>query len=304
MNYPYANGTIKAIESKVLDKNKLLVLTKYDKSEFVKVLLAMNYGKEGNTLEELINSEAIKTKELIESITPNKEETDLFYLVNDALNIKLIYKMKIFDTNNFNLKDRLGTINYNGLYKAINNDDYSLLSKLEKKLIKNINDSINDIDSPKLLSSKIDRAIYDFAFKKAKSQVLKNYLSLRVDVTNIISLKRAEALSWKYQELELMLIDNGRVSKDIIKQIYLLDKAKQIKALEPFYDEKLSLNLKRLDHLSNIEIIFEKVILEEMAKYKDDPFTIGPMIYYYLLKKAEAQNIRLLYKNTEIKNLI
>lgn len=304
MNYPYANGTIKAIESKVLDKNKLLVLTKYDKSEFVKVLLAMNYGKEGNTLEELINSETIKTKELIESITPNKEETDLFYLVDDALNIKLIYKMKIFNTNNLNLKDKLGTMNYDGLYNAIHNDDYSLLTKLEKKLIKKINDNINNVSSPKLLSAKIDSAIYDFAFKKAKSQVLKNYLSLRVDVTNIISLKRAETLNWKYQELELMLIDNGKISKDIIKDIYLLDKEKQIKSLEPFYDEKISLNLKKLDHLSNIEIIFEKFILEEMAKYKDDPFTIGPIIYYYLLKKAETQNIRLLYKENEIKNLI
>lgn len=41
MNYPYANGTIKALEEKVLDRNKLFVLNKYEKNEFVKVLLAM-----------------------------------------------------------------------------------------------------------------------------------------------------------------------------------------------------------------------------------------------------------------------
>lgn len=44
MNYPYANGTIKAIESKTLDRNKLFVLSKYEKKDFVKYLQALNYG--------------------------------------------------------------------------------------------------------------------------------------------------------------------------------------------------------------------------------------------------------------------
>lgn len=305
MNYPYANGTIKATESKILDKNKLLVLTKYDKSEFVKVLLAMNYGKKGNSLEELINSEAIRTKELIDSITPNKEETNLFYLVNDALNIKIIYKMKIFNLPNFDINDNLGTINFDSLYQAINNNDYCNLSNLEKQLIKRINECIKDVKSPKVLSAVIDNEIYDFAYKKAKTQILKKYLTLRIDVTNIISMVRAKRLKWNYQDLETMLIDNGKISKNKIKEIYLLEKAEQIKCLEPYYNEQLSKALKNIDSLSNIEVIFEKFILDEMAIYKDEPFTIGPMIYYYLLKKAESQNIRLLYnKETNIKNLI
>lgn len=305
MNYPYANGTIKATESKILDKNKLLVLTKYDKSEFVKVLLAMNYGKKGNSLEELINSEAIRTKVLIDSITPNKEETNLFYLVNDALNIKIIYKMKIFNLPNFDINDNLGTINFDSLYQAINNNDYCNLSNLEKQLIKRINECIKDVKSPKVLSAVIDNEIYDFAYKKAKTQILKKYLTLRIDVTNIISMVRAKRLKWNYQDLETMLIDNGKISKNKIKEIYLLEKAEQIKCLEPYYNEQLSKALKNIDSLSNIEVIFEKFILDEMAIYKDEPFTIGPMIYYYLLKKAESQNIRLLYnKETNIKNLI
>lgn len=305
MNYPYANGTIKAIESKILDKNKLLVLTKYDKSEFVKVLLAMNYGKEGKNLEELISSEAIRTKELIDSITPNKEETDLFYLVNDALNIKIVYKTKIFNLHNVSLNDNLGTINFESLYQAINNDDYSNLSNLQKQLIKTINERLKDVNNPKVLSAVIDKEIYNFAYKKAKSQDLKRYLSLRIDVTNIISMVRSRALNWDYQDLEIMLLDNGKISKNKIKEIYSLEKKEQIKLLEPYYNEKLSNTLKKVDNLSNIEIILEKFILDEMAMYKDDPFTIGPMIYYYLLKKAESQNIRLLYsKETDIKNLI
>ena len=32
-----------------------------------------------------------------------------------------------------------------------------------------------------------------------------------------------------------------------------------------------------------------------MKEYKNEPLNIGPVIYYYLLKQAEAQNIRILY---------
>ena len=37
-----------------------------------------------------------------------------------------------------------------------------------------------------------------------------------------------------------------------------------------------------------------------MKVYRDDAFDIGPMIYYYLLKQAEAKNIRLIYGTTEL----
>ena len=85
-----------------MKRNKLLVLSKYDKSEFVKVLLAMNYGGTGNTVEELISAENKKVRELINSITPNIDDTNLFYIVNDAQNIKILYKIKKALTTNCN----------------------------------------------------------------------------------------------------------------------------------------------------------------------------------------------------------
>ena len=95
MNYPYANGIISVIENKVLDRNKLYVLSTYEKKEFIKVLLAMNYGGSGENLEDLIASENNRVKDLLKEISPKKEDTNLFYLVNDAQNIKILYKIKI-----------------------------------------------------------------------------------------------------------------------------------------------------------------------------------------------------------------
>ena len=39
----------------------------------------------------------------------------------------------------------------------------------------------------------------------------------------------------------------------------------------------------------------DKLMLEEIKRFKYDAFDIGPVIYYYLLKVAEAKNIRMIY---------
>ena len=72
MNYPYANGYIKAIENKLLDRTKLAKLCKTDKEEFYDALLDMGYGVSGSTVEELIESELSVLRKTIDEITPEK----------------------------------------------------------------------------------------------------------------------------------------------------------------------------------------------------------------------------------------
>ncbi|HNZ50772.1 MAG TPA: hypothetical protein PKG91_04655, partial [Bacilli bacterium] len=50
-------------------------------------------------------------------------------------------------------------------------------------------------------------------------------------------------------------------------------------------------------HLNQIEKQLDLLVLELMQEEKNESFTIGPMIYYYLQKVAEAKNIRLLYSS-------
>lgn len=306
MNYPYANGTIKALETKVLEKNKLLVLAKYDKTEFVKVLLGMNYGSEGTTLEEVIDEENLKVRKLIDSISPSIEDTNLFYLVNDAQNLKLVYKIKKYDLDRFDLVSNKGTIAKDDLVNAVVNEDYHSLTKSQKELINLLNKKTDAVSNPKLLSAMIDNTIYSYALRKTKNSILKKYLTMKIDVTNVISMLRAKNLNWDFDEYECMILDDGTIAKNILKDVYSLEKDERNKKLEVYYDGQLTKTLNEIGKLADTEITFDRFILMEMAKYKDDPFTIGPMIYYYLLKLAEAQNIRLLYgsKNIELKNLI
>lgn len=306
MNYPYANGIVKALENKVLDRNKLFVLSKYDKSEFVKVLLAMNYGVDGDSVEILITNEMAKVKQLIDEITPNKEDTNLFYIVNDAQNLKILYKIQKFNLDKYELLQNTGSIGSEHLKKAIIENDETNLNKSEKEWIHHLNKELSNITNPKVLSAMIDRLMYAYALEKASGVALKKYLICKIDFTNMISMIRAQNLKWEIEKYFEMFIDGGTLKREFFKEIYTLDQETMIKKLSVFYEEKISKILSQHLSLNQLEIAFDRLMLELMSQYKDDAFQIGPMQYYYLLKLSEAQNIRILYSasKVELKDLI
>lgn len=306
MDYPFANGVISALETKILDKNKLFVLNKYEKDEFVKVLLSMNYGGVGKTVEELILAENAKVRETINGITPSKKDTNLFYLLNDAQNIKVLYKIKTYNINKEDLLNNEGTISPQVLINAIINDNFELASKELKLLVQSINKEIKKIDSPKLLSATIDNEIYQYALRTTKDKILIKYIKAKIDFTNVISMYRVNNLGWKKEDFLTMFVDGGTISKDDFNKIFDLNKEEQIKYLLKFYDEKISKILVKSTSINTYQLEFDRLLIEIMGETKNDPFNIGPMINYYLLKQAEAQNIRILYSlnDVQLKDLI
>ncbi|CCY07702.1 MAG: V-type ATPase subunit [Coprobacillus sp.] len=306
MNYPYANGIISVIENKVLDRNKLYVLSKYEKKEFIKVLLAMNYGGSGETLEDLIASENNRVKDLLKEISPKKEDTNLFYLVNDAQNIKILYKIKVYNLDKYDLLSENGTMDLEILSQAIIDNNFTNAPKRLKELVTKINSHLTDDINPKNLSSLIDNSIYSYAIKATNNHILKKYLTYRIDFNNVISMLRSKNLNWNKSEYFKMFLDNGSISKNVLENVYEASKEELIKCLEVFYDGKISKVLKKITSLDECQLEFERLMLELMKEYKNEPLNIGPVIYYYLLKQAEAQNIRILYSldKVDIKDLL
>lgn len=311
MNYPYASGNISALESKILDANKLFVLNKYDKSEFVKVLLSMNYGDNGSTIEELISNEMNKVKKLLDELTPSVRDTDLFYLVNDAQNIKILYKIKKFNLDKFDLLLNNGSIDIDLLKRAIIDNDYTGLNNIKKGLFIILEKKLEEVTNPKILSFIIDREIYLYALKEANSKILETYIKCKIDLTNIISMIRSRNLNWSKEYFFETFIDSKTMDKDLFDRLYNESYEVICKEFEPFYEEKVSRIMRNnltKGNFNKIDIDFERLSLEIVKPLSDDMFTVGPMFYYYLLKKAEAQNIRTLYsgknKDIEIKDLI
>ena len=317
-NYPYANGTIKSIENAILDRNKLYKLANLDKNQFVKSLVEMDYGTDATNLETLISSEMMRVKELITSLTPNLDNVFLLFIMNDAQNIKVLYKVKYFGSQGIDHSQLLvttGSIDCQALEKAILLDDFSMLSKSAAKLLKEIATQVKDLTNARLLSATIDNTIYQYALKKAKTnKCFETYFKSLIDFTNVITLIRSRNLGWEENKFIEMFIDGGTIKKDFFSNNYHLENDQKgfetlLRNFRDYYQENLTKILKDYfdkKNLNRLETKMDDLLIKIMSEYKNDAFDVGPMLFYYLEKNAEAKNIRMLYasQNIELSDLL
>lgn len=302
MNYPYAVGSIKVIEANILDRNKLAKLYKLESQEFIKTLVELGYGNTNSkSLEDIIESEILETKATLDSLTPDKRHTDLFYFASDALNIKAMYKKKIFGLNN-DIFVKTGVMEKDLLEKVIFHDDFSGLNKELKILFKRINETILGVTSPRLISAKIDQIIFNYILEVNRNTTLKTYFQAVVDFNNVITFIRSRNLNWSVDNFLEMYLLGGLIPQELFIKAYSVNKDVDY-LFKDFYQEKISKGLKIYfdnENLDNLERYFDKLILMIMKEYRHDSFDIGPIIYYFLTKQAEAKNIRMLYANIDI----
>lgn len=301
MNYPYAVGSIKVIEANILDKNKLSKLINIDKDDFIKALNDIGYGNnEAKTLEEVFAYQNNKVKSLLEEITPDKFHTDLFFFEYDCLTIKALFKKKIFGVN-IDLSAKTTLINYVDLERMIIEEDYTSVNKNVAKFIKSINEELTNASSSRVVSAKIDNLFYSYVLKSNSNATLKQYFKLRIDLANLSTLIRSANLNWDLSRFSEMFIEGGLISKDVFVNNYNLQNKEY--GFRSFYNEKLSKIIKSYEDLKNINVFerqLDNFLLEFMSEFRNDSFDIGPIIYFFLKKDAEAKNIRYIYSFSDI----
>jgi len=305
MNYPYANGIISAIENRLFDRNQYAKLYKMDKDDFIKQLLDYGYGRDGYSIEVIIESELAQLRSFLDEISPDSHLTDLFFIEADAINIKAAFKNKFFASRNVFFMTG-GNITSEDLHLAVFSEDYSTLDKNYAGLIKEISSLLREIDNPQRLSTTVDKAIYRYIFKHlplVPNLALKAYFQLSVDTKNIITMVRTQALGWEIDRFAEMFLKGGLIDFSVFMAAYSATDNILINLFKDFYQEKISIGLKRYSQNRNIDSLeryFEQLIINIMKNYRYDSFGIGPIIYYYLAKQAEANNIRLIYSGDEV----
>lgn len=308
MNYPYANGTIKVIESDILDKSKLSKLLKVDKEDFVRTLIDSGYGpNSAKNIEEVIMYENEEVIKLLNEITPDKKHTDLFFFAFDCLNIKSLFKQKIFNIN-LDVFSKSGTIDISLLRQLIIDEDCSNGPKQLIDFIKKVKKAIEGVTSPRLISSIIDQHFYSYVLHENKNHILKKYLELKIDIANLSTLIRSTNLNFSLDQFLEMFIENGKIKKEVFIEAYPFKKEKEY-LFNPYYNEKFTKVLKLYGEnkdLNSFERQLNNYLLEFMSEFRNDSFDIGPIIYYYLKKEAEASNIRYIYAtvNPELSDLL
>ncbi|MDD3126782.1 MAG: V-type ATPase subunit [Candidatus Izemoplasmatales bacterium] len=306
MNYPYTNGIINAIDEKILTKAKYSKLASADKADFLHTLASLGYGNGviRNSLADTIDQELLDLKLLLENISPKRKLTDLFYLTYDAMNLKVLYKEKIFDAPHFDILSPMGTINTEVLKTFVNDDIDVDIPNYYRPWLANIAAMTKDITDPRMLSAAIDNQTFAFLFKTLKySQggALLAYYRSFVDFRNVITVIRSRALKWEYEAFAKMLIPGGLIPSEVFQTASVLESEAFAKSFQDYYQEDITKCLKQYlvnPNLNRLERIFEGMMLDIVKEYKNDAFNIGPIIYYFLKKVAEANNIRAIYSGS------
>lgn len=305
MNYPYTSGIVKSLENKLLNRDKLFKLKKTDKNEFVKNLKELDYGSnQASNLEELIHSEMKKVKKLINELTPDSKLTNLFFLNQDDLNIKILYKSLLFNAPIDDLLTDLGSINAEKIKKIIVENDFSDLTKQEEKLFKELSQMPKEGISSKDLSIAIDKKIYEYALICCRNNsILLNYYKHKIDNSNIIMMIRNKLLNWNKEQFSTMIIPKGNISKEIFENIYEMSDDDLLVELSKYCDEKVIKVLKRYfssQDFYKLENDLDQMLIDILNETKNDALNIGPLLYYYIAKNSEIKNIRMIYSNINV----
>lgn len=307
MDYGYACGAVKSVENNLLDKSKLAKLVRTSDQEFCKLLSDMNYGSNESTLEELINGEMKKTKSFLETLIPDNDVMEIFYLKNDAQNIKVMYKVKLFKVQYRGGFVETGVLSKQGLEEYIANGKSDKIPEKYYPLLDEIARKVENVTNARVLSSKIDNCIYEFIFKELKrhrEEALKVYFTTLINFTNLLTLIRCQSLKWGLDKFLEMFIDGGSIEKNHYISAYTLASESLAKHfLNKDYGEKISKGLKTYAedmNLNDLERFLDILMLEIMKDYGITLSTVGPLVYYYLEKQAEAKNIRMIYSNRNL----
>lgn len=306
MSYPYANGVVKALEPRLLDRSKTAKLARADKGAFLKALADVGYGRivPGDTVESAIARELREYHALLDGISPDKNATDLFFLAEDAMNLKLLLKRRLFKAPAFADADADGAMAFPGLAKAILEDDFEAVTPAASSFLRGVVENVAGADAG-TLSAAVDKAVFVQAFKSLgifPNAALKAYLQARVDIANVTAVFRMRKLGWPAERLADVFVPGGRYDLETLLKAYVATPADAARLLQDHYGEKLSRIVRDQTEkrpLSILESLFSDLLLEIVGEYRDDGFGIGPIIYYHLEKQREADQVRTLYARAE-----
>lgn len=299
MSY-YANGYFKAKSTKILKKQQLETLIAKSDEKFFELL--RNYGFGFNDSIEHLYVKEIKAlkKDLIDALD-NLDELKIFFYPFDILNTKLIYKQvkENLSTEKFQLN--IGNIDPFDIYQALKHDKYTNILEYEElfKEIKNTKKT-----EYQQINYLIDSLFVEEMKKIAKSsKPLSDYLTVKLDITNLLTIVRAKRLKLGKEFLEYAVFEGGSLTKNEYIKLYdysLEELELKVNNLGYFSLKRSLVEYKKTLDLGTLESNFERNLNEILIDYSFQTQGLGYIMTYINLKLAELNNIKIIYYNRGI----
>lgn len=297
--YIYAGTRAKAMENDLLTKTQLEVLLsaksvlegyKALQDTFLAPYLAKH---EKSNLDEAVGHSLLEAKKTLESIAPEPELLDIIWLKYDFYNLKTIIKGKIAGFSSEEIKNKcsvVGKYDPSDIIKAYEENKLSVLDKGLGQAAREASDyrEVSDIDIT--ISKKYFEAIKEIS-EGMKNKFVKDYVSLVIDLFNIISKLRLASLRSEGNNVKDIFVEGGKImEKDLRNEKDILEKIKKI-GNEKRWLEALD-HYKKTNNYALLEKETEDLKIDFLKERSQEIFSIAPLFSYFMAKINDTSIIK------------
>jgi V/A-type H+-transporting ATPase subunit C len=305
-SYPYASARVKAIESKLITKEKLnrLVEAK-DYEAAMRQLAEFGYGQSAGAIgsgsfETLIQKELEETDTLLEALSPSDVFTRIMRAERDYFNLKVLIKLLMQDKPLDSFAMNPGNIPVDTLRRAISENNYYDLPATMKEALQYIDRQFTIAADASIIGIALDRAYakeIEALLPQMGNPLITAYFTALFDISNIIALMRVRAANLPKESFERVFVHGGSIDKRTLSEAFDLP------------EESLSGAVAKGDYSSVLSAAFEDYaksgslymmeksrddyLLSMLREQRHDMFGIGPLMGYYIAKQREAAAVRL-----------
>ncbi|MFC1568212.1 V-type ATPase subunit [Candidatus Margulisiibacteriota bacterium] len=302
----YGVGRIRSLEARLISPAQVARMSAAaDFSEAFGVLSETPYSdnlprlKSPFDFEELCELEQLSLKGLLDRLAPDNEIIAALFKEHDYLNLKILLRSYFSRTKEIKLFAKAGTIAFDKLrlyvFEGVKGiDDKEIVEAVDAARKAHEKDK-----DPQTIDLVLDKHYYaglKRLLSASPSPLIRELADHKLDLNNLKTVLRAQALKKNKKSLKAALLDTGAIDPDIL--LDLLDKTPQdiISRLSfTQYFPALAAGIEHYDKDRSfclLEKLMDNYIIEQfkMAKYLSSG--LEPLVGFYLAKENEIKTLR------------
>lgn len=297
----YGVAMVRSHEAGLIDEESMDKLVQLDSKSAMRFLSEKGYGGGEelpiDSFERLIEAELKKTYELINEITPDKRQTDIFLLAGDMHNLKMLLKLKCLNSSDEAVLSDGGIIDRKTVRAMVDSGDYYGLPESIAEGIKSAAEKFEQDKDPVRFSVAVDELYCSYAIKNG-SAFVKEYFTAKADFDNLLTLLRARRMGRDRGFINGALLSEGSIDKSVF--LDCMDVSVELLADKLVPDgcaramrEGLA-EAAKTGKLYPIERERDNYLISLARRGKGEFADIAPIIGYLLAREQEAKCLRLI----------
>lgn len=296
MNKIYLGGIYQAKHENLIEKSHIDNL---DQSELLAYLKNINYGNgsNGHLLSNILDYELKNVREELNSLSNSNLIGDIFFMKEDLLNIKIVYKSIYYNTliEDYSIVSRFDV---SGLEEFFKRGNDSFISSNDLEIFLKLKDITGDSLKERL--EKIEKLYYTHIYNLTKNNLpeLIEYIDAHNFNNNLLTFLKLRNRNDSKEYLKELLLKQDLLDNSFFIDMFDKSNEQIMEVLSTVYYGRLKEGLEHFFLTKNTNML-EKTLNESLTNValnlSYNLNSVGPVIYYLHLKQNEVKDIRWLY---------